>query len=150
MLHILKAKPGDEERTCCLGAVTSGRCTCWEIVHDIEQAPLQPGGPVARSEMCSDCACRPDSPERRGDSNYSSNWEDVKSLAKGDSARHFFCHDGMRRVLREEHPDGAVIEGKPDDYDPPMRDGVAYRADGTPAYICAGFTAMREAKGRGR
>lgn len=122
---------------CCLGAVEGGpgSCTCWEPEYDLDQAPIRPGQPTARTKMCDDCAFRPDSPERTGDDRYTHVGEDLAALPN------FHCHQGLRRPVRWRHPLGIVIEADTDGYAPPIRDGVPYKADGTPADMCAGWAA---------
>nr|MDT0660822.1 hypothetical protein [Micromonospora sp. DSM 115978] len=53
----------------------------------------------------------------------------------------FWCHQGMRRPFRWEHPDGRTVDGSPDDYQPPTLAGVPFRADGSPGLLCAGWAA---------
>ena len=58
----------------------------------------------------------------------------------------FFCHQGIRKPIAWRHPpSGTEIPGHPGGYDPPIRDGVPYKADGSPAFICAGWL-LRRAK----
>lgn len=57
----------------------------------------------------------------------------------------FWCHQGMRRPLYWEHPAGVRITGSPADYDPPIEDLVPFKADGTPADLCAGWAARSRA-----
>ena len=113
------------------------RCTCWEPVYDLEQAPLIIGAPQTRTTCCHDCAYRNDSPERAAGQ---TDW-----LVDIASSSTFACHQGMRRMIVEEHPDGRRRTIESDDYHPPIKDGVAYRADGTPADLCAGWNAHRRA-----
>lgn len=129
---------------CCMGVANGGLdyCTCWEPIHDLEQAadldamtPLQ-----ARAKCCDDCAYRNGSPERSGDD------EDWLLGLPGERAT-FFCHEGIRRVLSYWHPSGLVLPAGAGDYDPPRGDGRVFRADGSPAHICAGFAAYRAAIG---
>lgn len=47
----------------------------------------------------------------------------------------------MRRPTSWRHPSGATIPGDHADYQPPIIDGVPYRADGRPGDLCAGWTA---------
>jgi hypothetical protein len=81
--------------------------------------------------MCGDCAYRPGCPEREdlgGDVPYYSR-----------SAR-FYCHTGMPRAVAYEHPAvGQVPASAEDDHRPFIRDGQAWKADGTPAELCAGW-----------
>jgi hypothetical protein len=119
-------------RWCCAGAAEwgPGRCTCWDPVYDLEQAePRTDEVPETRSQMCGDCAYRPDSPERQADP-YG-----MIGLPN------FWCHRGMRRPKEWRHPDGRVRRADPANYQPPIVDGVAYRADGHPAARCGGWAA---------
>lgn len=119
----------DRYRWCCYAAAEDGpaACTCWEPIYDAEQAePRTDVVPETRSQMCGDCAYRPDSPERAGDPYF------------GLALTNFWCHRGIRRP-RWRHPDGRVRPGDPADYQPPVIDGVPYRADGLPAARCGGW-----------
>lgn len=82
-----------------------------------------------RSKCCHDCAYRQGSPERtRG--------EDLAEFNAGI----FYCHEGMRRIIAYEHPDGRRIEEEnPGAYDPPTIGEIAYQASGAPAKRCAGW-----------
>jgi hypothetical protein len=127
--------------SCCHGAAEDGPadCTCWEPEFDVDQAPIDPGLPVAtRSAMCSDCAYRPDSPESTADDRY------AERPTPGVGV--FWCHQGIRKPVRWRHPLGITVECTGDYYQPPqVRDPagniVTYRADGTPAEQCAGWAA---------
>lgn len=117
-----------EDQWCCAGAAMGGpgRCSCWEPIYDRAQSPPIAATPVTRPKRCLDCAFRPDSPERqRGD--------DLEALPN------FACHQGMRRPIEWRHPDGRVRPGDPADYQPPFLQGVPYKADGSPADLCAGW-----------
>lgn len=136
--------PDAGEGMCCIGAAMGGpeRCTCWKAVHDHGQAEPQEGPPSIRAAMCGDCAFRKDSPERTGDRRYQHSEEgEVDDLALGRGV--FMCHQGMRRKLALVHPSGARVQLDTDDYDPPVIDGRAYKADGSPADLCAGFWSAR-------
>lgn len=143
---------------CCIGATVYGpeRCTCWVPVYDLEQAEPVVGPAGFRDEMCADCAYRPRSPERRGDPDHLGTEEGLMALAAAGEP--FFCHQGIRRAVRWEHrPEEATavqcaevleaagdlrvgsVPGKPQQYLPPIIEGVPYRADGTPAQLCAGW-----------
>lgn len=130
---------------CCVGADVygPGRCTCWVTVHDLEQADPVPGPAEIRAGMCSDCAYRPGSPEKVVDPAVSGNPDVLEALA--ESGTPFYCHDGIRRVITRRHPAGAALPGHPAAYDPPVRDGIPYRADGRPGLLCAGWDARRRA-----
>lgn len=148
--------PDAGQGTCCWGAVVYGasRCTCWEPVYDLEQQPVQPAGkltidggdfvPADRPLMCGDCAYRPGSPERTSDERAAADAEHLEALAYGD--RPFWCHQGIRRPIAHEHPTGEIYaEEDSINYTPPVAHGVPYRADGSPAEVCAGWTARRRA-----
>lgn len=127
---------------CCMGAAALGVCDCWTVEYNGEQQPARPGlVPAVRAEMCGDCACRPESPERAGTHEMRVTWDEVRDLAATGTP--FYCHQGMRRPVREVHPDGAVIEASEHDYEPVIRgDGVPIKLDGTPADLCAGWARM--------
>jgi len=140
--------PDAGEGACCIGAAVYGpdRCTCWTEEHDLEQQPPQadllplPPVPV---RMCADCAFRPNSPERTGVAGYQGDADSLDALVA--SGEPFWCHQGMRKVARLRHPSGAVIDGHPAAYDPPIVGSVPYKADGTPGNVCAGWL-LRRAK----
>ena len=133
---------------CCHGAAMDlSRCTCWEPVFDLDQAPPDPGavGTIA-ADMCHDCAYRAGSPERADEHGAE---HLVTIVGTGEP---FYCHQGMRRAVGYRHP--AMLGGRltlpagPGDYQPPRghdRTGypVAYRADGTVADLCHGWSARR-------
>ena len=116
-------------------------CTCWVPVYDVAQVDPAPGDLEPRAAMCGDCAFRPGSPERADE------WtrEALYDLAEPGRPA-FFCHDGMRRPVAWRHPAGPEVPGHPDDWQPPIRAGVPYRADGRPGLLCAGWTAVRVAR----
>lgn len=122
--------PDAGEGMCCMGAAALGpeRCTCWRPIHDQPQQLLKAGPMLQRTRMCGDCAFRPDSPERAG------NEDAVEELLEGT----FLCHKGMRRLLREVHPSGAVLDAGPGAYEP---SNPPCKADGNPAEVCAGWVA---------
>lgn len=123
------------EVPCCMSSAMRGprACTCWEPVFDLEQSgDLQSGPPAARAARCHDCAYRADSPERAD--GYGPDLEELG----GDGSR-FYCHQGMRRAVAYRHPDGRVIPAGDGDYQPPVVGQRAYRADGAPAELCAGW-----------
>lgn len=130
--------------TCCLGACQDGPmgCTCWEPEYDFDQTAPTAAEPATRLIMCSTCAYRPTSPERRGDPNYELSDDE---LPTGEVP--FWCHQGMRKPLRWRHPLGITVEATGDYYDPPMilagHQPVPYKADGTPGDRCAGWAAAR-------
>jgi len=146
----------DTGGTCCEGAALDGpkECTCWTPEFNGEQqeindqsARLLAAGiePSTRPlGMCSDCAYRPDSPEKKGhpDARGSAEWLD-EIAARGER---FWCHTGMLLVVRWRHPSGAVVE--PEEklaYAPPIEAGIPYRLNGEPGYVCAGWAARRKA-----
>lgn len=141
--------PDASEGACCWGTAADGPrgCTCWDPVHDLDQAAelrtdLEP---ATRAQMCGDCAYRPSSPERRGEAHVSGDQGLLDTLAVTGTP--FWCHQGLRRVTSYVHPNGVTYapDGPELDaaYDPPMRDGVPYKADGSPADLCAGWAARR-------
>jgi hypothetical protein len=122
-------------RWCCYAAANDGpaACTCWEPIFDMEQLPPRIGlEPETRTRQCGDCAYKPDSPERQAD-----------PCALLD-LENFWCHRGIRRPTSWQHLDGRVRPGSEADYQPPIVDGVPYRADGRPAARCAGWAALQE------
>lgn len=131
--------------TCCYGVALDGPtgCTCWAPVYSAEQAAVVTGQPpTTRRRMCEDCAYRPGSPEKRGDPGYRG---DAVELEMAAETGKFYCHQGLRRVVKWVHPSGAEVVAPPGGYDPPVVDGVPYRADGTPEELCAGWDARRRA-----
>jgi hypothetical protein len=136
--------PDPVNGACCIGSAAMGPqyCTCWEPVYDLEQHDITPGKPAsARSTLCGDCAYRPGSPERSGDERYIGDPEFLAQIAQtGDI---FWCHQGLRRVVKLRHPSGAEVVIETDHYDPPKDGGVPFKADGTPGDICAGWSAHR-------
>jgi hypothetical protein len=133
---------------CCMGAVMNGPqgCTCWVSVYDLEQQALsrkrglRPLPPVPL-KMCGDCAFRPGSPERAGADGYEGDQDLLDELVA--TGNPFYCHQGVRRTLSLRHPDGAEVDGHPGDYDPPIAAGFPWKADGTPADLCAGWLLLR-------
>jgi hypothetical protein len=127
---------------CCTGEMMNGAsyCTCWVPVFDLEQSPelIPPGDgeiQVREGGLCGDCAYRPGSPELADD--YMA--ETLRELPlRGET---FWCHDGMRRAIRWEHPDGRVVEAGYGDYQPPMLANRPHRADGRVGALCAGWAA---------
>jgi hypothetical protein len=110
-------------------------------VFDLEQQPIRAQlRDDAREKACSDCAYRPDSPERaQGD--------DLERLVESGDV--FWCHQGIRCVIEYRHPDGRVhIPEFRRDYRPPLQDARPYKADGTPADICAGWWARFDRRDR--
>ncbi|CRK59040.1 hypothetical protein [Alloactinosynnema sp. L-07] len=141
---------------CCAGAVHRSRagCTCWLPVYDVDQVDpdqdaidLLGAGihPNTRKQMCGDCAYRPGSPERAGHDDYAGDAAMLEDLASG--GQRFWCHQGMRRPTAWRHPSGATIPTADGDgnYQPPAVDGIPYRADGSPAELCAGWAARHRA-----
>lgn len=137
---------------CCQGAAYRGlaACTCWEPVYDVEQAParteLIDGVPrtelPARPSRCSDCAYRRDSPERADD------YSEEQLLGLALCGEPFWCHDGLRRPASWRHSTlGVTLPGDPDDWKPLIVGGVPYRADGSPALLCAGWAHQRASEG---
>lgn len=133
------AHPDAEPTGCCFGELHDGPegCTCWTPVYLEEQMPPRPATSVedltVQRRMCADCAFRKGSPER------SDPWTEEDLFGQVLSGRPFWCHQGMRRPARWEHPDGRTVDGSPDDWRPPIVDGIPYQADGSPALLCAGW-----------
>lgn len=134
---------------CCLGAVHRGRagCTCWRPVYDVEQADaVGDAAPATRGKMCEDCACRSDSPESREERGEDMGMRSsvaglLQLVAEG---RPFYCHQGMRRAVADQHPNGLKRSRLAGDYAPGEHAGIPLKADGSPADICAGWAAMRQ------
>lgn len=144
VIHIGIGNPElpDTGEVCCMGVAVYGpeRCTCWEDECDQEQAPVQQGPVMQRSTMCTDCAFRKDSPERAGDERYQhAGVEGLADLLSDGGA--FFCHQGMRKKLALVHPTGARVVITTDAYDPAQTSRHAFKADGRPADLCAGWCA---------
>jgi hypothetical protein len=108
-------------------------------VFDVEQQrPRPPAGPeelAVQRALCGDCAFRKGSPERADE------WTESALFDLAASSVPFWCHQGMRRPVRWEHPDGRTVAGSTDDWQPPMVAGIPYQADGTPGLLCAGWAA---------
>lgn len=144
----------DTGGTCCMGAAIYGpaRCTCWKPIYDLEQAEVDKDAvralaagvtPTTRDTMCPDCAYRPNSPEKSGDEGYAGDSDTLEGLAaRGDR---FWCHTGIRRPVKWVHPSGIEIPGHAGNYMPPIVNNVPYKADGSPAELCAGWDARRRA-----
>lgn len=151
---------------CCDGYAYRGQhaCSCWEPIYDREQAePNLAGEPALRPTMCGDCAFRPGSPERASAEFAEQNADDLQGMVYNPAAV-FWCHEGMRAVLGWRHPNGLEVRLPEREtqqaYDPLMKlrpgpgggsDGariIAHRADGQPAYYCAGLAAARRAAER--
>ena len=149
VVHISADNPaldGQKQRFCCHGdsVYGPGRCTCWEMIYDLDQQPIKPDALTPmRSTMCGDCACRPESPERNGDPEFRHSGEgQLQAILDGSSP--FFCHQGIRRLVGMRHPDGTVIDlESPGGYKPPMDGERPYRADGSPAAVCAGWAGYK-------
>lgn len=146
--------PAAGDGACCYGEIMNGPsgCTCWKPEYDLDQqAPdgqaarwLAAGvQPVTRRLMCGDCAYRPASPEKSGAEGYAGDAEFLEGIAA--RGERFWCHQGIRRPARWVHPSGAVHAGGLAAYSPPVVDAVPYRADGSPAELCAGWDARRRA-----
>lgn len=137
-----RAHPDDEGGTgCCWGESLDGPegCNCWVPIYNAEQAaPVPPASPddiQVQKRMCGDCAFRKGSPER------DSAWKEEALLSLAEEGTPFYCHEDMRRPIRWEHPDGRVVEGSTDDWQPPIVRGLPYRLDGRPGLLCAGWAA---------
>lgn len=141
---------GNAEVPCCHGSAMDGPagCTCWRPAYDLDQADTVTAAPGLRSTPCGDCAYRAGSPERQGAGHVAGDADALARLVVEN--RPFFCHQGVRRPTHYVHPSGATYTPEHLDaaYDPPIRGGVPYRADGTPADLCAGWAAARLQEGR--
>lgn len=142
---------------CCDGARTRGpaTCTCWTPEYDKPQTNPTPETvvglilgditPDVRERMCSDCAYRPNSPERNGKTTACDATKLEQLAANGTR---FWCHDGMRKPIAWRHPKGmrmATVSDADGDYQPSIVEGVPYRADGQPGLLCAGWNARHRA-----
>lgn len=132
---------------CCDGVAFRGSyaCTCWIPVYDRHQAAALMGESRIRETMCADCAFRPASPERSGDTRYAHAGDgDLDELPHRMEAT-FYCHQGMRRIVAYIHgTTGYVHRVETDGYYAPLELGDrAYKANGAPAEVCAGFHAAR-------
>lgn len=128
----------DDWVPCCYGSAHNGPrgCTCWEPVYDQEQSAAcgDVSNSPRRDSLCHDCAYRPGSPERQDPDSA----ENLLSLPEAGTP--FYCHQGMRKILRWEHPSGRVYVPTGDDYKPGFtRDYIPLKADGTPADLCEGW-----------
>jgi hypothetical protein len=139
-----------ELQHCCLDAIELGphACTCWEPVYDCEQAPLLEGTtPGQRTDMCADCAYRPDSPERNGDDRQAcSDDGELDDIARGSNP--FWCHQGLRKPTAYRHATlGITVPTDVDAYDPPLvtigGQQVPVKADGTAGDRGAGWAARK-------
>lgn len=150
-----KDRPDAGGGLCCIGAAMRGpeSCTCWAAVYDMDQVAPVPAEPTVRVKPCEDCAYNTDSPEKRGDETVDGDAGQLDAIVR--RGERFFCHQGIRRPLRFEHrPEDcapgdrliphATVPGDEADYSPPIRSGVPYKADGSPADVCAGWAARRE------
>lgn len=137
----VELNPDAEPIYCCVGEAERGvdGCTCWVAVYDDDQAePVVASYDDARprASRCSDCAFRPGSPE------LTDPYMREALLALPGKGEPFWCHDGMRRPTWWEHPTRGRVPGSPDDWQPPRRNGIPYRADGSQALLCAGWAAI--------
>lgn len=144
-----RAHPADEVggAGCCPGDALRGPggCSCWVPVFDLPQQPPVAADVEVQPRMCGDCAYRKGSPER------ADAYMEEALLQLPQEAELFFCHEGIRRPVRWEHPDGRVVAGDPADYQPPVVGGTPFRADGRPGLLCAGWAArtLRAARSAG-
>jgi len=126
--------PPESFGSCCWGAVNDTGCTCWRPhLTPRRRASVSEGPQAVRSELCHDCAYRPNSPERQ---------ERDGDQLDADPARPFHCHQGMPRPTHWTHPDTDQRHpGDPLDYQPVQRADRSWKADGRPADLCAGWAA---------
>jgi hypothetical protein len=137
MLGRLPFAAPDAIPCCWASAHDLGQCTCWlTVVAPHPTQRVQEGPNAIRSGRCGDCAYRRDSPERRE--------LDGDELPYVDTQR-FYCHDGTPKTIAYVHPSGAVQVPGRDSYEPILRDGRAWMADGRPALICAGWAQVDRA-----
>lgn len=136
--------------SCCVGALEDGpaSCECWVPIYDLEQQPIAESlTPGQRTEMCADCAYRPDSPERTGDDRHTcSDDGELDDIARGDNP--FWCHQGLRKPTAFRHETlGIIVPTDSDAYDPPFAkiDGrrIPIKADGSAGDRCAGWMARK-------
>lgn len=154
VVHVDASGPGlppevlallDDLGACCYGSAVHGheRCTCWTPIYDREQSSVLDldAAPTTSTTCCQDCAYRNESPER------AEGLGDELVEVAGTPRSVFVCHQGMRRVVAWLHPllGDQVIPAGDGDYRPPEVNGRAYLLDGSPAPICAGYTAHRRA-----
>jgi hypothetical protein len=139
--------PDPVRGACCPGSAAKGPqyCTCWVHEFDLEQQEPRPGEPGQRPKPCADCAYRAGSPELSGEERFKGDAGFLAEIvAKGQE---FWCHQGMRRAVRLVHPSGALVDlaetGHTGDYQPPIVDGMPFKADGTPGELCAGWSSRR-------
>lgn len=99
---------------CCEGAAMRdlSACTCWQPMWNLEQQ--LPALPVVREQLM---------PRDRGCSDCA------------------FRKDSPERPLAWRHPHGITIDGDPADWQPPIVNAIPFRADGSPALLCAGWAA---------
>lgn len=126
----------DEAYGCCEASAYTGgeQCTCWEPILDVEPTDALQEGPMrVPRRACHDCAYRAGSPER-----------EAADGALPDYSRDqpFMCHQGVAKVVRFEHPCGAVIVPDGDDYTPTSRGDRVWMADGRPGEYCSGWAAV--------
>lgn len=145
--------PSPDGVPCCDGYAYLGyqHCTCWEQVYEGHQAePRRDAEQVVRpGGMCTDCAFRPGSPERRDSRHAVCDSGDLMRVVHNREET-FACHDGLRRGIGWRHPNGMFIPYQAADgvvaYCPPIEGRRAYKLDGSPAFHCAGLAAARRAK----
>lgn len=140
-----------ELSSCCIGVLEEGplACSCWDPVYNLEQQPDDGvSAPGQRTEMCADCAYRPDSPERQGDERHAcSDDGELDDIARGDNP--FWCHQGLRKPVAFKHCTlGIIVPVDTDAYDPLFRvegrQRIPIKADGTAGDRCAGWMARRQ------
>lgn len=132
----------DKDSPCCwTAAETDGKaCECWEEIYWPPPTPDILAGPMAtRTRLCHDCAYRPGSPERAE--------EDGEQL---DAVLYqpFTCHQGMPVLVGYRHPqiDGLSMLARGlhdrDNFGPVTRGAQAWKANGSPAELCAGWAGV--------
>jgi hypothetical protein len=140
--------PDAGKGACCAGAADVGRigCTCWEPVYDPPaQAPIRrEQDATVMPRMCADCAYKPGSLERRDDPNVVASAQLLDDIVITGTP--FWCHNGLPRITHYVHP-ATGVEYHPDvdltsAYKPVIDENHRpYKADGSPADYCAGWSA---------
>jgi hypothetical protein len=95
--------------------------------------------------MCHDCAYRKDSPERNGEEGFQGDEEELFHIVA--TGKKFYCHQGVRKIVKYRHPSGMEIDAHPADYNWRLvtKDGETFpiKADGSAADICGGWCKNR-------
>jgi hypothetical protein len=147
-----------DQDPCCAGRALDGPrgCECWVEVFSGPQAPIRPGLPPVPDPLrpCQPgphdggCAYLPHSPEKQGTPGYGADAGDLDRLAA--EGQPFYCHTGMVYLIGLAHPSGASYSPKLGDFRPVIKDGVPYRANGQPGFVCAGWLLRRHTLTKGQ